>query len=125
MTMVKDIKGLKLNKDDSFSDKAPNRETSSKQSPCEVDVASHANISPPMPLGDCSNRTAPLIPAKLVRKWSKLTCDSNSKNQATLLLMDFDHRIGLESNEEQGGKRQCMDICKTEDKENFQVIASF
>lgn len=88
-------------------------------------MASRANIPPPMLLGDCSNRITLLIPAKLVRKWSKLTCDSNSKNQATLLLMDFDHRIGLESNEEQGGKRQCMDICKTEDKENFQVVVGF
>lgn len=39
--------------------------------------------------------------------------------------MDTDRRPRLESGEEQGGKRQCMDIYDTEDKENFQVVAGF
>ena len=63
---------------------------------------------------DCTNKTIPLIPSKLARKWSKLTCAINSENQATLVQMVLDHRPGLESKDKQGGKRRCMDICEVE-----------
>ena len=78
-----------------------------------------------MPLGDCTNVASPLIPAQRTRKWTKLLCDSNEENEAAPILMDFDRRLGLEFGDEQGGKRQCMDICDIENKENFQVVVGF
>ena len=88
-------------------------------------MGSHAISPSPMPLGDCSNLASPLIPTQRTRKWTKLFHDSNEENKATSILMDFDRRPGLESSDEQGGKRQCMDVCDLEDKENFQVVVGF
>ena len=39
--------------------------------------------------------------------------------------MDSNHRPTIDHDEERGGKRQCMDICEDENKENFQVVASY
>lgn len=93
--MMRDINGLKLNNEDNRSKVVANRNISSKQSPCGTNVASHATNVPPMPLDDCTNKTIPLIPSKLARKWSKLTCAINSENQATPVQMVSDCGPGL------------------------------
>lgn len=63
-------------------------------------MASHANIPSPMRSGDYSNKASPLIHAQRTRKWTKLICDNNVENEAAPILMDFDGRPGLESDEE-------------------------
>lgn len=36
--------------------------------------------------------------------------------------MNTDHRPSVDQEEEQRGKRQCMDIYEDDNKENFQVV---
>lgn len=125
VTMVRDIEGLKSNNKEGPKVSKKSKESCANSFPCRENVGSHANNPPPMPLGDCTNVTSPQSPAQRTRKWTKLLRDCNEANEAAPILMDFDRRPGLEVGDEQGGKRQCMDICDIEDKENFQVVAGF
>lgn len=122
--MMRDIEGLKLNNKGSSTKSVPSGKKSSRQNFCEIDVGSHATNPPSIPLGDYTNKTHPLTPTKLTKKWNKLACVLNRENQAAPLHMDLDRAPRIESDGEQCGKRQCMDICEEVDKENFQVVTS-
>lgn len=77
---------------------------------------------PTNPLGDCFNRSQNLTHSKLTRKWTKLACAPSTSNLIGPLLMNTDHRPSVDQEEEQRGKRQCMNICEDDNRENFQVV---
>ena len=81
--------------------------------------------TPTTPLGDCSNRSPTMITSNLTRKWTKIARASSTSNGNGPLIMDSNRRPTIDHDEEQGGKRQCMDICEDENKENFQVVAGY
>ena len=123
--MRRDIKGLKLNIEGCLAERVVNKNISSQHLPYGSNVVSHATLVTPMPLGDCTNKYVPLTPSKSTRKWSKLTYDIIPKNLNATIQIVSDRRLRLDSEDEQGGKRQCMVICESEDKENFKVVAGF
>ena len=64
VTMVRDIEGLKFNNKEGPKVSKKNKESCANSFPCRENVGSHANNSPPMPLGDCTNVSSPQIPAQ-------------------------------------------------------------
>ena len=75
--------------------------------------------TPTTPLGDCSNKSPTVITSNLTRKWTKIARASSTSNGNGPLIMDSNRRPTIDHDEEQGGKRQCMDICEDENKKNF------
>ena len=73
-------------------------------------------------MDNCSNRSQTLTSLKLTRKWTKLAHAPSIGNHIRPLLMDTDRRPSVDQEEEQVGKRQRMDICKGDNKENFQMV---
>ena len=104
VTMAREIEGMKFNNKEGPKVSKKNKASCANSFPCRENVGSHANNSPPMPLGDCTNVTSPQIPAQRTRKWTKLLHDCNKANEAGPVLMDFDCRPGLEPGDEQGVK---------------------
>ena len=123
--MRRDIKGLKLNIEGCLAERVVNKNTSSQHLPRGSNMVSHATLVTPMPLGDCTNKYVPLTPSKSTRKWSKLTRDIIPENLNATIQIVSNRRPGLESEDEQGGKRKGMVICESEGKENFEVVAGF
>ena len=75
--------------------------------------------TPTTPLGDCSNKSPTVITSNLTRKWTKIARASSTSNGNGPLIMDSNRRPTIDHDKEQGGKRQCMDICEDENKKNF------
>jgi len=119
------IGGLNLNLEESNAKSTPSVLKRGRKGFGGNKGADQVASTPTTPLGDYSNRSPTVTPSNLTRKWTKIARASSTCNVNGPLIMDSDHRPSIDKDEEQGGKRQCMDICRDDNKVNFQVVAGF
>ena len=124
-TMMRNIGGLNLNLEESSAESTPSVLKRGRQGFGGNKGADQVASTPTTPLGDYSNRSLTVITSNLTRKWTKIAHASSTGNGNGPLIIDSDRRPTIDHDEEQGGKRQCMDICEDENKENFQVVAGY
>ena len=123
--MTRNIGGLKLNPEESSVESTPSVLKRGRQGFGGNKGAGQVASTPTTPLGDCSNRSPTVMTSNLTRKWTKIARASSTGKGNGPLIMDSDRRPTIDHDEEQGGKRQCMDICEDENKESFQVVAGY
>ena len=123
--MTRNIGGLNLNLDESSAESTPSVLKRGRQGFTGNKGADQVARTPTIHLGDCSNRSPTVITLNLTRKWTKIARASSTSNGNGPLIMDSNRRPTIDYDEEQGGKRQCMDICEDENKENFQLVAGY